>query len=287
MRKIALGLLLSVFLGISCNGQQLKVMTYNIWYANENAGENVWENRRDGIAGAVIDNKIDLVGMQEVLLRQLNDLDGMLRDYEWIGVGRDDGKQKGEFAPIFFKTNRFELKMSGNFWLSETPDSAGSFGWDAACIRVVTWVFLKDKKTDNEFYVFNTHFDHMGDSARLESAKLIKKRINEITMDHPVILTGDFNCTKDSEPYTLLTEKASGIDLRDCRFSSEKKVVGPDYSFVGSEFTGQPDNIIDHIFVSEKIHTIKSEIRENCKYGKCPSDHLPVIAIIELPTNSK
>lgn len=285
MRKIAPGLLLSVFLQISCIGQHLNIMTYNIWYANADAGENIWENRRDRVAQAVRDNKIDIAGMQEVLLRQLTDLGDILKDYQRIGVGRDDGKQKGEFAPIFFKTNRFELKRSGNFWLSETPDSAGSMGWDAACIRVVTWVYLKDKKTAYEFYVFNTHFDHMGDTARLESVRLIKKRINDIAGDYPVVLSGDFNCTNDSEPYRLVIETTSGRKLKDCRYSSEKKVFGPDYSFVGSEFTGQPGNIIDNIFVSEKIRVVKYEIQEKCKHGKCPSDHLPVIAIIEISGN--
>ena len=262
-------------------------MTYNIWYAKPDAGENIWENRRDGVAKAVLDQKADIVGMQEVLFRQLTDLENLLPGYQWVGVGRDDGKQGGEFAPIFFNQGRFGLVQSGNFWLSETPDSAGSLGWDAMCIRIVTWVQLKDKKTGIAFFVFNTHFDHEGEVARQESAKLLMRKISEIASEFPVVLTGDFNCLKDSQPYNLLLNSFDGLKMADCRYSANKKTSGPDFSFVGSEFTGQPGNIIDHIFVSDNIKVHQAKIIQNCKKGKCPSDHLPVMAIIEFPKNSK
>lgn len=169
-------LLLTSALGYGQN-TVCKVMSYNIWYANPDAGENTWENRRDGVANAVIDQKADIVGMQEVLFRQVADLEKLLPEYSWVGVGRDDGKQGGEFEPIFFNRERFDLVQSGNFWLSETPDSAGSLGWDAKCIRIATWVQLKDKNSGLEIFVFNTHFDHEGETARLESAKLLVKKI--------------------------------------------------------------------------------------------------------------
>lgn len=263
------------------------VMTYNIWYANPEAGENIWEYRRDGIAQAVLDEHAEIIGMQEVLLRQLTDLENLLPGYSWVGVGRDDGKQGGEFAPVFFNEERFGLVRSGNFWLSETPDSAGSLGWDARCKRIVTCVQLKDKKTGIELLIFNTHFDHEGETARLESAKLLMKKISHIAGNLPVVLTGDFNCLKDSEPYNILSDSGDGLDLADCKYSATEKISDPDYSFVGSEFTGQPGNIIDHIFVSDNIKVYQSGIIENCRNGKCPSDHLPVKAIIEIQDNAK
>ncbi len=289
MRKKVLFLLLLLSLSGLSFGQNsiYKVMTYNIWYAKQDAGENIWENRRDGVAKAVLDQKADIVGMQEVLFRQLTDLENLLPGYKWVGVGRDDGKQGGEFAPIFFHQERFGLVQSGNFWLSEIPDSAGSLGWDAMCIRIVTWVQLKDKKTDMEFFVFNTHFDHEGETARQESAKLLVKKISQIAGNFPVVLTGDFNCRKDSQTYNLLVKSFDGLEMADCRYSTNEKTSGPDYSFVGSEFSGQPGNIIDHIFVSDNITVHNSKIIEYCKKGKCPSDHLPVISIIELPADSK
>ena len=259
-------------------------MSYNIWYANPAAGENIWENRREGVAQIILKEKADIVGLQEVLLRQLTDLQDFLPNYQWIGAGRDDGKKQGEFAPVFFNSKRLELKQSGHFWLSETPDTAGSMGWDAQCVRIVTWAKLQVKKSDRQIVVFNTHFDHAGDTARAESAGLLLKKINEIAKDDPVFLTGDFNCLKDSEPYNLLIKPENSIKLKDCRYSSSRKTEGPDYTFVGSDFKGQPGNIIDHIFVSENIRVISSEIIENCTQGKCPSDHLPVTAdVVVIP----
>ena len=262
MKKKILFLLIFVSISGLSFGQNrvYKVMTYNIWYAKPDAGENIWENRRDGVAKAVLDHKADIVGMQEVLFRQVADLEKLLPDYNWVGVGRDDGKQGGEFAPIFFEKDHFSPVRSGNFWLSETPDSAGSLGWDAICIRIATWVQLKDKNSGLEFFVFNTHFDHEGETARLESSKLLIKKISEIAGDLPVVLTGDFNCLKGSQPYNLLIKSLDGLKMVDCRYSTIEKPSGPDYSFVGSEFTGEPGNIIDHIFISDNIKVHQSKI---------------------------
>jgi endonuclease/exonuclease/phosphatase family metal-dependent hydrolase len=287
MKKKVLVILMFLLISGLGYGQNsiFNVMTYNIWYAKPDAGENIWENRRDGVAKVVIDQKADIVGMQEVLFRQLIDLENLLPGYQWVGVGRDDGKQGGEFAPIFFNQERFGLVLTGNFWLSETPDSAGSLGWDGMCIRIATWAQLKDKNSGFEFFVFNTHFDHEGETARLESSKLLIKKISEIAGDLPVVLTGDFNCLKDSQPYHLLVKSLDGLKMVDCRYSTIEKPSGPDYSFVGSEFTGEPGNIIDHIFISDNIKVHQSKIIENCKNGKCPSDHLPVMTTIEIPGN--
>jgi endonuclease/exonuclease/phosphatase family metal-dependent hydrolase len=195
MKKVLMTWIISASNILVMLGQQsgISVMTYNIWYANPDAGENIWENRREGVVQAILDQKTDIAGLQEVLYDQLTYLEEKLPDYAWMGAARDDGKQKGEFAPVFFKKQRFELLGSGNFWLSETPDSAGTLGWDAACVRIVTWAKFRERNSSSEFVVFNTHFDHEGDTARLNSAMLLKEKIAAIAGDQPVIVTGDFN----------------------------------------------------------------------------------------------
>lgn len=284
MTKVFVTLMLTagyILTGIS-QSSVISVMSYNIWYANPDAGQNIWENRRDGVIQALLDQKADIAGLQEVLYQQLTYLEEKLEDYEWVGVARDDGKQKGEFAPIFFRKQRFDLLDSGNFWLSETPDSAGSLGWDAVCVRIATWAKFLDENSKAEFFVFNTHFDHEGDTARMNSALLLKSKIAAIAGDVPVIVTGDFNCTRDSGPYLALVGQSGKIILSDTRYASTFRTPKPDYSYIGSEFKGVPGEIIDHIFVSQEFGIVLSKIIENCKEGRCPSDHLPVVANIKL-----
>ena len=146
----------------------------------------------------------DVVGMQEVVKNQLDDLKNRLPQYTALGVGRADGKEAGEYCSLFYKTDRFELIKNGNFGLSETPDTIGVKGWDAACERIVTWAILKDKTSGKKLAAFNTHFDHVGKVARRESAKLLLAKMHELAEGLPVILTGDFNGTVDSEPILSL-----------------------------------------------------------------------------------
>ncbi len=252
----------------------IKVLTYNIWYDNPNNTGNTWADRKAGVIKTLQDLHPDIFGVQEALVNQVADLE--FGKYKHAGVGRDDGNNAGEFSAIFYDTTRFEKLTDNTFWLSEYPDSAGLKGWDAACVRIATWVKLKDRKTGDEFFVFNTHFDHMGDTARLESAKLIKKKILEIAGKQPVILTGDFNCREGDAPYNEIISPASNLKLKDCR-NLPSNNEGPDYSFVGSDFKGEPGDIIDHIFASDDVIVVKAFIYNNCKKGVCPSDHLPVI----------
>jgi endonuclease/exonuclease/phosphatase family metal-dependent hydrolase len=286
-------LILAILICSSFNGTfsqefdslSIKVVSYNIWYDNPQNTDHPWSDRKNGVIETLLKINPDIFCVQEALDHQVHDLE--ITTYNCFGVGRDDGEKGGEYSAIFYDTTRFGLTDGGNFWLSEFPGSAGSKGWDAVCVRIATWAELKDKNAFLKFYVFNTHFDHVGDTARTESAKLLQLKINEIAKDHPIILTGDFNCLKGSQPYNILVDTLNKKPLEDCRYSSELKIKGPDYSFVGSEFSGQHGNIIDHIFVSKDIKVIKSEIIENYNQGKCPSDHLPVAAILELPKNTK
>ena len=180
--------------------QALNVMSWNIRYDNPRDGVNAWKNRKDWVAEIITTQKVDIVGLQEVLLRQLDDLKKRLPEMDVYGVGRDDGKSRGEFAPIFFPQERFDLLDKSTFWLSRTPDKVGSRDWDAAITRIASWVKLKDRNTGRVFYVINTHFDHRGEKARAESAALLAKQLREKFTEHPVILTGDFNTTPDSLP---------------------------------------------------------------------------------------
>ena len=181
--------------------------TFNIRLQNdgdERAGVG-WSVRRDRVADYIRKNHIDVVGMQEVLHAQLEDLLARLPEYDYVGVGRTDGATKGEYSPVFFLKEKFEVLEKGNFWLSETPEVPGSVGWDAALERIASYAKLRDKATGKVFMAVNTHFDHVGVKARRESAKLIMRKIQEIVGTRPAVVTGDFNVTENDEAYKTMT----------------------------------------------------------------------------------
>jgi endonuclease/exonuclease/phosphatase family metal-dependent hydrolase len=180
--------------------QEIKIMSYNIRLDVKSDGENQWDKRKDKVAGLMNYYEADFIGGQEVQNHQLKYLLENLNGYSYIGVGRDDGKEAGEYSCIFYKKDKFNVLQQSTFWLSPTPDTV-SKGWDAAIVRVCTYGLFQDKKTKKKFWVFNTHFDHIGKLARLESAKLIIKKINELnTKNYPVLLSGDFNSKPEEEP---------------------------------------------------------------------------------------
>ncbi len=278
IRKLFLFIFLSSIFCLSLYSQnRVKVVSYNIWYDNPNNAGNSWADRKTGVIETLRDIHPDIFGVQEALAHQVADLE--FGKYKPVGVGRDDGQQAGEYAAVFYDTTRFEKLANDTFWLSEYPDSTGLKGWNAVCVRIATWVYLKEINTGTTFYVFNTHFDHIGDTARLESAKLIKRKISEIAGKEPVILTGDFNCKKDSKPFQVIVERNSDVLFIDSRTAIAGAVTGPEYSFVGSDFKGKPGDIIDHIFVTGNLQVENSGILLNCGLT-CPSDHLPVFAEI-------
>lgn len=191
-------------------GCSLRWGTFNIRLDNvgdEKAGYG-WSVRRDRVADYIKKNHIDVVGMQEVLHSQLEDLLERLPEYDYVGVGRTDGATKGEYSPVFFLKEKFEVLEKGNFWLSETPEVPGSVGWDAALERIASYAKLRDKATGKVFMAVNTHFDHVGVVARRESAKLIMRKIQEIVGTRPAVVTGDFNVTEDDEAYITMTSNA-------------------------------------------------------------------------------
>ncbi|HSG71985.1 MAG TPA: endonuclease/exonuclease/phosphatase family protein, partial [Planctomycetaceae bacterium] len=213
----------------------MNVMTWNIRYDNRGDGENAWTHRKDWVAEIVQREKADIVGLQEVLKHQLDDLTQRLPELAAYGVGRDDGKTKGEYSPILYRKDRFEVLDKSTFWLSKTPDQPGSRDWDAAITRIASWLKLKDRRSGQVFYAINTHFDHRGSEARANSAALLVRMLREKFNDHPVLLTGDFNTKPDSVPYKTLIERnpAPSMSFYDALGISEAKAEGPDSTWNG------------------------------------------------------
>lgn len=270
--------------GNSSEIEPIRVMSFNIRYDNPEDGPDAWPNRKDFVASTILFHKTDIVGIQEGLIHQLNELDEFLDKFDRVGVGRNDGEEAGEFSAIYYRADRFEPLETGNFWLSKTPGVPGSVHWDADQTRIVSWALFRDKANNENFYAFNTHFDHRGVEARVNSAKLIVQKIKEIAGDQPVVLTGDFNTTDDREPYSIITttdREESDLVLYDGFYHSENGHHGPTSTSNGFEAI-RPDRRIDYIFVNDgfkvKYHGVLADVRD----GHFPSDHLPVLAEIVL-----
>ncbi|QDU80481.1 Endonuclease/Exonuclease/phosphatase family protein [Polystyrenella longa] len=282
MKRLLFAFVLLAAVGQNAVAESLNVMTWNIRYNNPNDGINAWSNRKDWVAEIILENKVDIVGFQEVLVEQLEDLKARLPEMGVYGVGRNDGKNAGEFTPIFFRKDRFDLLDQSTFWLSMTPDKTASKGWDASLPRIASWIKLKDRQTGTVFYVMNTHFDHRGKQARTESAKLLLKQMREQFADHPVILTGDFNTTPDSPPYNILTGKDTQTHpvYLDAYKHSAQKPQGPDSTWNGFKAI-VPDRRIDFVFVNKKVKVEQFKTLQDQRDGRFPSDHLPVLTELE------
>ncbi len=288
MDKVKLVLILCMLgmgysVSIVAQENAFRVMTFNIRYGDAGDGENSWDNRKAIVRDVIHYHKPGIIGMQEALHHQIEYTDSVLSDHKWFGAGRSDGKLKGEFSPVFYDTSRFELIKENTFWLSETPQKAGSKGWDAAFPRIVTWGYFYDRISQKSFYLFNTHFDHQGTIARLKSAKLLIKKISELTENKswiPVIVTGDFNSLKKSGPYQHLTHWDNPVKLTDTQFSEGVLSLGPAYTFNGFDHERREGMIIDYIFVNEALNVYQHHIINDEKAGRYPSDHFPVITEI-------
>lgn len=261
----------------------LRVMSFNIRYGTANDGDNHWEKRKDFVAETVSNFRPDLLGTQETMKFQRDFLEKALPGYESFGAGREDGKDKGESAAIFFLKDRFEKLDGGNFWLSETPDKAGSRGWDARIMRVTSWVKLKDKQADGKIlFFFNTHFDHIGKQARIESAKLMHAQIRSISADHPVIVTGDFNAAEGSEPYqALFTTNEPQLLLVDTYRKFHPQKQDDEKTAGGFRIDDKTTGRIDWIANTPNLKILFAEIDRTNKEGRTPSDHFPINAIFE------
>ena len=272
----------------------LRVMSFNIRYANAGdvAAGNGWPGRRETVAQMIAENA-DIVGTQEVLAGQLDDLTQRLPEFTWEGVGRSDGKRAGEFTPVGYRTDRFTRTDGGTFWLSQTPEIAGSVGWDAQLPRIATWVRLVDRHSGQNLLAVNVHFDHRGTQARLESAKLLRAWIAAHAAGNAVVLTGDFNTLPDSAPYGALTAQtstdqtgtAAGDDaLRDAR-GQVAAPQGPEATWNGFSQV-VPGQRIDFIFLhgpatATAFRTLETHIADT-QPARFPSDHLPITASVAL-----
>ena len=261
-------------LGVFSFGQTTKLMTYNIKYDNTSDTVNNWNDRKEKMVELLKHYEPAFIGMQEVLINQLEYLDTALPDYNYVGVGRDDGKEKGEFSPILYDAKNYKLLKSETFWLSETPEKI-SVGWDASMERICTYGLFEDTKTKEKIYIFNTHFDHRGVKAREESVKLILKKIKEINTENlPLVLMGDLNLRPDQEPIKILKE-----NLDEGQEITRKPFYGPAGTFNG--FDDRPlDYKIDYLFVKNlKVETYR-HIDDRMDNNKHISDHLPVLATV-------
>jgi len=261
----------------------IRAMTFNIRYDNPNDGADAWPNRKELVASTIRFHQTDILGTQEGMHHQLVELDELLPEFDWVGVGRDAGDEKGEFCAIFYRTDRFSVIDDGTFWHSTTPEIPGSMGWDTAITRITTWVRFYDNVNSRSFITFNTHYDHIGEIAREESSKLILQKIHELANGDPVILMGDLNTTEGEKPYQIITKPDQGavhVELFDGFYHTEEAHHGPTSTWNGFEQIAT-DRRIDYIFVDSKFSVKRHAILSDTKSGRFPSDHLPVVADLE------
>ncbi|MCG3126921.1 MAG: hypothetical protein CHACPFDD_01776 [Phycisphaerae bacterium] len=258
----------------------VRVMSFNIRYGTADDGANRWEVRQPFVLETIRAAEPDILAMQEVLAFQADELREQLSDYAFVGVGRDDGERAGEMAPIMFRKRRFSLVDGGHYWLSPQSDQPGSVGWDAALPRIVTWVRLKFSSHPlSEIYVLNTHFDHKGETARLESARLLRRVIESIG-GQPVLLVGDFNCGPASAPYRVLTEEwRNAMEMYDAHAGRvPARGSGTYHGFQGT----RDGERIDWILHNQRWRVLDADVDTRMFGTRFPSDHFPVAATVEL-----
>lgn len=256
---------------------QISVMTFNIRLDAASDGTNAWANRKQEVCKMLRYYCPDLLGMQEVCPNQMDDLKASLSEYEALGVGRDDGKHKGEHSPIFFNKTRFCLVAHGDFSLSETPEVFGRKGWDASYNRVCTWAVLRDRKQGREIAFFNTHLDNNGSVARREGIKLVLERIQKYAPNMPAIITADYNCSDGEAPFAVLRENGM-TSVRDI----SPIVYGTTYSW--HDYGRAPADervLLDHVFVNHYIKATRYRVIQDKPEKVWLSDHYPIIVNID------
>ncbi len=263
--------------------QDISVMSFNIRLNTSWDSLNAWPNRKEKVSSQILYHAPQVLGVQEALPDQMDDLRASLKQYKSIGGGRDNGTDKGEASAIFYDTTQLTALQSGMLWLSQTPTLVGSKGWDANLPRIITWAKFKHKKSGKQFVAFNTHFDHIGKEARRESAKMVLNTVKEIAGKLPAFFTGDFNATPDDEPIKIITDKTNPLHLVDAKEVSIHPHYGPTgtfNAFKSKETNNQP---IDYIFIKGnwkvKNHATLSQTWE----GRFASDHFALLSLLSLP----
>lgn len=284
MKKILLSFLAVLFslqvISATHPDNKMNILSFNIRMDTSEDGLNQWSNRKDLAADVIRFYDIDLFGGQEVLHHQLVDLLDRLPGYAYVGVGREDGKTKGEYAPIFYKKDRFSVVRTGNFWLAEDMDAVGKKGWDAACERVATWAVFHDTESGKEFLFLNTHLDHMGVTARHEGASLVLTQVQKLAGGLPVIVTGDFNAVPTDDPILVLTDPNDPRHLTHTRTLAAFK-YGPEWTFhdYGRIPYGKRE-WIDYIFVKGDFKVWRHGVLTDTLNQLYPSDHCPILATL-------
>lgn len=256
--------------------KMLTVMTFNLRYGTANDGDNSWPNRDHLVMDIFQERNADIVGVQEALAFQLDEITARFSQYAVIGVGRTDGKTTGEYAAILYNTQRFNVDASGTFWLSDTPLIVGSTSWGNTIPRICTWARLIDRNSGQAVYIFNAHFDHRSQPSRERSSELIEERIAERAHDDPVVLMGDLNAGESNEAIATLNNNPDQVH--------SYRSIHPGATSVGTfnGFEGTSDGeMIDHIFVSSDVIIRDADIDRTSEKGRYPSDHFPVWATIE------
>lgn len=278
MKKIFIAI--GIIVSISIQSQELNVMTFNIRLNIKSDSLNAWPYRKDHAASQIFFHRINILGVQEALHEQMMDLVQALPQYKFVGVGRDDGKTKGEYSAIFYDTTKLKLLESATFWLSLTPEVPGSKSWDAAITRIVTWGKFRDVTNKKTFYVFNTHFDHIGKEARRESAKLLKQRVKDIAGNSPVLILGDFNSKPSDEPILVLMDVNDPNKFIDSKAVSKTSHYGPTGTFNAFSSKEVDNEPIDYIFLKGKWKVLQHATLSQTWGGRFSSDHFPVFARI-------
>ena len=274
------GLLIALLFAPSAQGSDdsvLTVMTFNLRYGTANDGDNSWPKRDHLVMRVFRERDAQIVGVQEALAFQLDEITAEFPHYAVIGVGRDDGKTKGEYAAILYDTRRFAVDTSGTFWLSDTPEVIASTSWGNSITRICTWARLIDRGSGQSLYVYNAHYDHRSQESREKSSQLILDRIASRAHDDPVVLMGDFNAGESNPAITALLKNPDLIHTY--------RSLHPDETTVGTfnGFDGTSDGeMIDHIFVSPGLKTIAADIDRTNDNARYPSDHFPVWASFKL-----
>lgn len=259
-----------------------KAMTFNIRMDNKRDSINAWPNRASMVVDFMKTVEPDIIGMQEVLPHQYDLLDSLLTDYSSAGVGRNDGARSGEMNPLFYRKEKFDLVRTKTFWLSPTPEIPGTKDWGSSLPRIVTWMELVDKKTHDHFFVFNTHFAHDSDSARIMSSRILLNSVDSISGGFPFIVTGDFNMLPTSTGYSILTGPSESVPILEDSFSvSDKTPGGPQYTFNGFS-DKQGAGRIDYIFVKPGLKVFEHNTIVKKENGVYISDHWPVETIVSL-----
>jgi endonuclease/exonuclease/phosphatase family metal-dependent hydrolase len=264
-------------------GEPLRVMSFNVRYANKSDGDNAWSQRTELFFDTIHAFGPDLIGFQEVIAVQHDALTARLTDYTFTGVARDDGQRKGEWSLIGYRKSRFTAVDHGDFWLSETPAVPGSKSWDAAITRICSWVRLRENATGREFVFANTHFDHIGVVARQEASRLISERLPQIAAKLPALLTGDLNIDEDNPAYAVLTRPTTPGAIRWIdAFRAVHPVRAPDELSFHAFKGGTAGSRIDFIFHTADFTATAATIDRTARAGRYPSDHYPVTAVLNL-----